>query len=120
MNKRILVVEDEPDLRKALKVRLEKESFEVILCKTGEECLQKAPEILPDLIIMDLILPGMDGFETTYTLKHQPRSQKIPVIMLTVRSSPDSIEKGYKNGADAYITKPFIWKDLITKIRTYF
>ena len=120
MDKRILIVEDEPDLRKALKIRLEKEGFELILCKSGEECLQKVPEISPNLIVMDLILPGINGFETTSILKHQPQSKNIPIVMLTVRATPTSIERGYKEGADAYFTKPFVWKELIRKIKTYF
>jgi len=118
MNEKILIVEDEEDLRKALEIRLKQNNFKVIMSKDGEAGLKKAKEELPDLIILDVLLPKMSGFEVCHCLKADPEYKHIPVLMLSIKSSEDAIKKGYENGADEYITKPFEWPFILEKIKS--
>ena len=118
MNEKILIVEDEGDLRKALGIRLKQHNFRVIIGKDGEDGLKKAKEELPDLIILDILLPKMIGFEVCHRLKADPKYKHIPVIMLSIKSSEDAVKKGYANGADEYITKPFDWPFILEKIES--
>jgi len=85
MSKKILIVEDEPELVKALQIRLQ-ENYKLIVASDGEEGLKKAKEIVPDLIILDIILPGIDGYQVCQALKRDEKYKHIPVIMLTVKA----------------------------------
>ncbi|MFH1904934.1 MAG: response regulator [bacterium] len=118
MSEKILIVEDEEDLRKALEIRLKQHNFRVIMSKDGEDGLKKAKEEFPDLIILDVVLPKMSGFEACHRLKADPKYKHIPVIMLSIKSSEDAVKKGYENGTDEYITKPFDWPFLFEKIKS--
>lgn len=117
MNEKILIVEDEEDLRKALEIRLKQNNFKVIMSRDGEDGLKKAKEELPDLIILDVIMPKMSGFEVCHHLKADPKYKDIPVIMLSIKSSEDAVKKGYENGVDEYMTKPFDWPFILEKIK---
>jgi len=112
----ILVVEDSPDMRQYIRGALEPE-YTVIEAKDGEEGLRRAGEIVPDLIICDIMMPGMDGFEVCRTLKNNIATSHIPVILLTAKAAEESIIQGLETGAADYITKPFSTKILCARIR---
>jgi len=115
--KKILVVDDEPELVKALQIRLQ-ENYKLIVASDGEEGLKKAKEIVPDLIILDIILPGIDGYQVCQALKRDEKYKHIPVIMLTVKAQQQDIVKGYKDGANIYLTKPFEIQELLSSVKT--
>ncbi len=119
MAKKILVVEDEPELVKALEVRLKTQDYEVITALDGEEGLRKAREESPDLIILDIMLPKMDGFKVSRLLKFDERYKHIPVIMLTAKVEKEDEALGGETGADEYITKPFEWEHLAEKVKEH-
>ena len=107
MAKKILVCDDEPYILMALTDAVEMEGYECVTAINGKEALQKARETLPDLIMLDIMMPFMDGFEVCRELKADPGTRDIPVIMLTAKSQQVDIQKGKEVGADDYITKPF-------------
>jgi len=117
--KRILIVDDEPDLLMALKIRLTAAGFEVIMAKDGAEGLEKARKESPDLIILDLMLPKINGYKVCRFLKFDENYKKIPVIMLTARAEEDDKTLGLETGADYYMTKPFDNKELINQINKF-
>ena len=119
MAKKILVVEDEPELVKALEVRLKTQDYEVVTAFDGEEGLNKAREENPDLIILDIMLPKMDGFKVSRLLKFDERYEHIPIIMLTAKAEQEDKVLGEETGADEYITKPFEWTYLSEKIKEH-
>lgn len=113
---KILFVEDNLSLQKSISYILEKEGFDVICTRTGEEAVKLARKKSPDLILLDLILPGMDGFGVCQVLKQDSQTEKIFVIMLSRKGMVDEIVKGLELYADDYITKPFEPKILIARI----
>ena len=119
MAKKVLVVEDEPELVKALELRLKTQDYEVITAFDGEEGLRKAREENPDLIILDLMLPKMDGFKVSRMLKFDDSHKHIPIIMLTAKSEREDEELGKETGADEYITKPFEWEHLAARVKKH-
>lgn len=114
--KRILVVDDEPDLVEMVKMRLEAFGYEVSVAGDGQEGLDKARAQKPDLIILDIMLPKIDGYKVCRMLKFDEKYKKIPVIMFTARAHDDDKETGRQVGAEAYITKPFEPAVLLAKI----
>lgn len=117
MAKRILVVDDEPDLVEMIKMRLEASGYEVIPAYDGKEALDKAKKEKPDLIILDLMLPKIDGYKVCRMLKFDEKYKKIPIIMFTARAQEQDIKLGKDVGGDAYITKPFEPQGLLAKIK---
>ncbi len=117
--KRILVVDDEMDLVETLRFSLEMEGYEVLTSYNGEEALQLARNNQPDLILLDVMLPKMDGYKVCRLLKFDARYKHIPILMLTAKSQEKDRITGQETGADEYITKPFEMEDLMKKIRTY-
>ncbi len=117
MAKKILVVEDEPELVKALEVRLKTQNYEVVTALDGEEGLRKAREENPDLIILDIMLPKMDGYKVSRMLKFDESYKHIPIIMLTAKAEQEDKVLGEETGADEYMTKPFEWEHLAKKIK---
>lgn len=115
---RILVVEDEEDILELVRYNVAKEGYRVSLALSGEDALKKAPTEKPDLIILDLMLPGVDGLEVCRRLKGNPETQHIPIIMLTAKGEESDIVVGLEVGADDYITKPFSPKVLLARIRS--
>ncbi|MDY6864046.1 MAG: response regulator [Thermodesulfobacteriota bacterium] len=118
-NKRVLIVEDEKDIQELLQARLESEEFECLLAKDGEEALQKARKEMPDLILLDIMLPKMDGYKVCRLLKFDEKYKHIPIIMLTAKTQEADRLMGLETGADEYVLKPFEWKDLLIIIRKY-
>jgi two-component system, OmpR family, alkaline phosphatase synthesis response regulator PhoP len=114
---RILVIDDEKDLIELIRYNLELEGFEVKAAGDGEMGLSAAAQSLPDLILLDLMLPGIDGLEVCRALRSDVRTSRIPVIMLTARGGePDRIV-GLEMGADDYVTKPFSPRELTARVR---
>jgi two-component system alkaline phosphatase synthesis response regulator PhoP len=107
MTKKILVCDDEPYILMALTDAVEMEGYECVTAINGKEALEKARETRPDLIMLDIMMPFMDGFEVCRELKADAATRDIPVIMLTAKSQQVDIQKGKDAGADDYITKPF-------------
>ncbi len=114
--KRILLVEDEKDMVYAVTLQLEANGYEVLAAYDGREAFEKAHKEKPDLIILDVMLPKMDGYKVCGLLKKDTRYAKIPIIMFTARVQEGDIKIGKEMGADAYITKPFEPQALLSKI----
>lgn len=112
----LLIVEDNADIRNYIALNFSKE-YRIILATDGSEGLQKAIETIPDLIVSDVMMPGMNGLELCRTLKSDERTSHIPIILLTARQSDESKTEGYETGADAYVTKPFNTTVLQAQIR---
>lgn len=115
--KRILIVEDEIELNEMIKIRLEANDFEISTAFDGKEGLEKARNQEPDLIILDLMLPKLDGYKVCGLLKSDSRFNKIPIIIFTALAQNSNKEMGLELGADAYITKPFKSEVLLEKIK---
>lgn len=114
---RILVVDDEPDIVETLKFRLESKGYEVITAFDGLEALEKARKGKPDLIILDIMLPKMDGYQVCRLLKFDEKYSSIPVVMLTAKTQEADKVTGLKTGADVYVTKPFDANKLLEIIK---
>lgn len=113
----ILVVEDEEDIRELLKYNLEKEGYQVFRAATGEEALKAVRDRRPDLILLDLMLPGIDGLEVCRRIKGDPQDRHLPIIMLTAKGEETDIVTGLELGADDYVTKPFSPRVLLARLR---
>ena len=116
----ILVIDDEKDILKLLQYNLEKEGYQVLLSKTGEEGLELARNKRPDLIILDLMLPGIDGLEVCKLLKAQNATNHTPVLMLTAKSTETDQIVGLELGASDYIVKPFSVKVVLARVKNIF
>ncbi len=114
---RILVVEDEKDILDLIEMNLEREGYKVKCVENGEDCIKAAREKLPDLIILDLMLPGMDGLDVCRIIKNDSKTRHIPVIMLTAKGEESDVITGLEMGADDYMTKPFSPKVLIARVK---
>ena len=117
MKEKILVVEDEKDIVKMLDYNLKKEGFRTISAHDGEDALDLANREHPDLIILDLMLPGIDGLEVCKTLKKNTKTTSTPIIMLTAKSQESDKIVGLELGADDYVTKPFSPRELIARVK---
>ena len=112
----ILIVEDDTQTVKLIKFILEKEDYSTISAKDGEEGLQMAGERKPDLIVLDLMLPGMDGYRVCEILKANPNTKEIPILVLTALDTGADFEKALEKKADWYITKPFEPQHLLKRV----
>ncbi|NQV24906.1 MAG: response regulator [Rhodopirellula sp.] len=116
-NQTVLIIEDEPSLVEVLSYNLEKEGFEVLTANNGRDGLERARAVLPDLVILDLMLPLVDGLQVCAQLRGDARTQNIRVLMLTARSEETDEVVGFNVGADDYVTKPFKVRPLIHRIK---
>jgi len=114
---KILVIEDESDILEVITYNLEREGHKVISCRNGEQGLSRIRTDNPDLVILDLMLPGMDGVEVCRQVKSDPVTRAIPVIMVTAKAEESDIVLGLGIGADDYITKPFSTKELVARVK---
>ncbi len=114
MSQRLLVVDDDRSIREIMKLSLEEEGYLVDTAETAEEALEAIRRIVPDLLILDVMLPGMDGFELTREIR---RSSNLPIVLLTAKT--DTIDKvvGLESGADDYVEKPFEMRELVARLR---
>ena len=117
MKETILIVEDEKDIVKMLDYNLKKEGFKPLSVRNGEDAINFARSNRPDMIILDLMLPGIDGLEVCKTLKGDSKTASIPIIMLTAKSQESDKIVGLELGADDYMTKPFSPRELIARIK---
>ena len=113
---RILIVDDEPDIIMIAKNMLEKADYETDEARDGEECLEKLKEEKFDLILLDVMMPGDNGWEVCRKIKTGEKTKDIPVVLFTVRTSKDSVEKGRKVYADAQVNKPFERGELVDTV----
>ncbi|HEY3451267.1 MAG TPA: response regulator transcription factor [Myxococcales bacterium] len=113
---RVLLVEDEANLRASLGFILDREGYAVDVAASGEEALERARSVPPDLVVLDVNLPGIDGYETCERLRRDPHTAKALVMMVTARSGVDDIVHGFETRADDYVTKPFHPKVLLARI----
>jgi len=115
--KKILIVDDEPAIISILTTRLEAVGNQVVAAVDGEEALQKAEKEIPDLIVLDIMLPKIDGFKVCRILKYDDRYKDIPIIMLTAKGQEKDKNIGKDVGADKYLTKPYEAEELLDAIR---
>ncbi|QQP87633.1 response regulator [Skermanella sp. TT6] len=119
MSQSILIADDEPSILLSLKFLLQKAGFEVRLAKNGEEVIQALEQSVPDLILLDAMMPKRDGFDVCQTIRANPDWQRLPVIMLTAKSRDVERQKGMALGATDYVTKPFSTRDLVETVRKH-
>jgi DNA-binding response OmpR family regulator len=117
MAKRILIVDDEPNIVISLKFLMEQAGFEIHVAKDGKEAKQALGKFKPDLILLDVMLPHISGFEICQYIKESPEWQSVKVILLTAKGREVDVAKGLALGADDYITKPFSTKELVLKVQ---
>lgn len=117
MSKRILIADDEPNIVVSLEFLMKREGFDVQVAVDGEAALQAIATQLPDLILLDIMLPKMDGFEVCQQIRANPQWQSLKVVMLTAKGRDTEVSKGLALGADAYMTKPFSTRDLVAQVR---
>jgi DNA-binding response OmpR family regulator len=117
--KKILVVDDEVDLVETVRFTLELEGHEVLVAYNGEEALNQARKENPDMILLDLMLPKLDGYKVCRLLKFDERYKHIPILMLTAKTQEKDKTTGMETGANEYITKPFEMDELIKKVKNY-
>ena len=113
----ILVIDDEPDLVELVEFNLKKDGYEVIVAKNGQSGLEIAQKHVPDLIVLDLMMPGIDGLEVCRQLRADSRTRGIPMIMLTAKAEEADRIVGLELGADDYVTKPFSPRELVARVR---
>jgi two-component system, OmpR family, alkaline phosphatase synthesis response regulator PhoP len=117
--KRILLVDDEPALLELIKIRLEANGYEIISASDGQQALDLARKEMPELIILDLMLPKVDGYQVCRLLKSDDKYKKIPILLFTACAQESDKESGREAGADGYIVKPFEPNSLLAKIKEF-
>lgn len=114
--RKVLVADDDLVVRELIVFRLEMSGYEVVEADDGEAAVRLAAEHQPDLVIMDVMMPALNGFEATAKLRAQPETARIPVLLLTAKAMEADVERGFAAGADDYIKKPFSPQELAAKI----
>jgi len=117
MGKRILIVDDEPNIVVSLEFLMKREGFEVDVATNGEAALKAVDERAPDLVLLDIMLPSINGFELCQKLRADPRWRGLKIIMLTAKGRESDMAKGLGLGADLYVTKPFSTKELVAQVK---
>ncbi len=112
----ILVVDDDPVIQKLLSVNFEMEGYRVVTASDGLDGLERVKEESPDLVLLDVMMPRMDGFEVTRRLKSDPATKEIPVVLLSAKAQSTDLQVGLDAGADDYVTKPFDPLELLDKV----
>jgi len=112
----LLVVDDDPVIQKLLQVNFEMEGYQVVLAGDGVEALEKAAEVHPDLILLDVMMPRMDGLEAAGRLKADAATASIPIIILSAKAQDADVKAGRATGADEYMTKPFDPLELLERV----
>ena len=115
---KILVVEDDPDARKVLSLILRLDGFEVASASGGPEAIQALAEALPDLVLLDVMMPDMDGYEVCAWIRANPATARLPVVMLSAKADPESMARGLEVGANGYLAKPIKPSSLTRQLHT--
>lgn len=115
--KKLLLVDDSSTILMMEKMILGSGSYELITASDGSEGVEKARSERPDLILLDIVMPKLDGFETCRLLRADPATRSIPIIMVTTRGEEQNVERGYEAGCNDYVTKPLDKSELVTKVR---
>lgn len=118
MSKRLLVVDDEPNLLRAVAVCLRAEGYEVTTARSGAEALMRVAEAVPDLIVSDIRMPGMDGYQLARQMRASSRTALVPIIFLTAKDETSDRIEGFRSGVDAYLVKPFEPDELLAVIKS--
>ena len=119
MAKKILIIDDEPDVIDTLAFMLKARNFEVISAPDGLAGLSRVKADKPDLVLLDIMMPGMDGYEVCSKIKRDNATKNVPVIMLTARGEGEAVTKAHKSGADDYIVKPFNLPTLLARLNKF-
>jgi two-component system alkaline phosphatase synthesis response regulator PhoP/two-component system response regulator VicR len=114
---KILVCDDERHIVRLIQVNLERQGWNVVTAYDGKEGLEKVSSEKPDLLVLDVMMPYMDGFEVLKSIRKDPSTEKLPVIMLTAKAQDKDVFEGYHYGADMYLTKPFNPRELVTFVK---
>lgn len=117
--KKILLVDDSPTVLLMEQLLLQNGPYELLCATSGAEAVERALKEHPELILMDVVMPGMDGFEVCRVLRAQELTRTIPIILVTTRGGPEHVEKGYESGCSDYVTKPFDGNELRAKIESF-
>lgn len=117
--KKLLLVDDEPDILQFLKKRLEKNNFEIVTVEDAQKCVDTAEKMLPDLILLDIVMPFIDGYELIKKLRDNPSTRDIPIVMHSVKKETESIFKCMELGSVDFVTKPVSLETLLKVIRRY-
>ena len=117
MSKRILIVDDEPNIVLSLEFLMQREGYQVATAADGEAALEALAAQAPDLVILDVMLPKMNGFEVCRRIRADPRWKGVRILMLTARGRETEVSKGLGLGADLYVTKPFSTKELVAQVK---
>jgi len=120
MAKKILVVDDERHIVRLVEVNLTRAGYDIVTAYDGVEALESVKSDTPDMIVLDVMMPRMDGFEVLRRLQADPETQNIPVIMLTAKAQDADIFKGWSSGVSSYLTKPFNPRELLTFVERIF
>jgi DNA-binding response OmpR family regulator len=112
----ILIADDDPDIRELVGFRLERAGYNVIRAADGEEALRLAEETPPDICVLDVMMPKLDGLDVTRALRRLPATESVPVLMLTARAADDDIARGLEAGANGYVRKPFSPQELADRV----
>ena len=115
--KKILIVDDEPNIVMSLEYIFKKENFEVFIARDGSEAIEIAEDNLPDIILLDIMMPNVDGYQVLKHLKKNPKLDNIKVLFLCAKNKVSDIELGLQLGADKYISKPFSTKKLVKEVK---
>ena len=117
MPARVLIVDDEANIVISLEFLMEQAGYTVAVARNGDEALEQIEQFRPDLILLDVMLPGVNGFDILQRVRQQPERRNMAIIMLTAKGREVEVTKGLALGADAYITKPFSTRDLLAEVR---
>ncbi len=112
----VLIADDDEDILQLLSFRLERAGYEVVQARTGDEALRLALEVIPVLAVLDVMMPGLDGFEVTRELRRNEATSSMPVILLTAKAQATDVAGGVASGADDYVKKPFDARDLTERV----
>lgn len=115
--KKILIVDDEPNILMSLEFLMKKEGYEVFVARDGSEALDIISAERPDIVVLDIMMPNVDGYEVCRKIKDSQEMKHIQVVFLSAKSKPEDIEKGYEMGADLYLTKPFSTRNLVKEVK---